>query len=234
MGEINQNQVFVVIPAYNEAKNIAQTLQDLLNFNYSNIVLVDDCSSDNTLKIAKKFPIHILHHKINRGQGAALQTGTDFALQHGAEIIIHFDADGQFLVSDIESGLKIISQDDFDVAMGSRFLNKKSNLPKIKKYIIFPIARIINKIFFNINLTDPQSGFRIFNSKVANKIKFENDGSAHCSEFLHKIFKYNFKIKEFPITVKYSEFGQTLTGGKGRGKGGIKIIKDLIFNNFIK
>lgn len=224
---------WIILPAFNESKNLAQTLQDLIENDYKNIVVVDDCSTDNTLEIAKKFPIHILHHKINRGQGAALQTGTDFALQHGAKIIVHFDADGQFLVSDIQPAIKII-QDGFDVALGSRFLEKKSNLPKFKKYVIFPIGRLINKLFFNIHLTDPQSGFRVFNSAVAKKIKFEQDGSAHCSEFLHKIFKHNFKIKEFPITVKYSEFGQTLTGGKGRGKGGIKIVKDLIFNNFVK
>jgi glycosyltransferase involved in cell wall biosynthesis len=230
---MNKNNIFIIIPAHNESKNIAQTLQNLLDKNYKNIIVVDDCSTDNTLQIANQFSVHILQHKINRGQGAALQTGTDFALQHDAEIIVHFDADGQFLVSDIQTGLKII-ENNFDVAMGSRFLNKKSNLPKIKKYFIFPIAKFVNKIFFNINLTDPQSGFRIFNSQVADKIKFEQDGSAHCSEFLHKIFKNNFKVKEFPITVQYFEFGQTLTGGKGRGKGGIKILKDLFLNNFIK
>jgi len=223
--------IFIVLPAYNEAQNIESTLNDLLKYGY-NVVVVDDGSKDNTCELAKKFGVTVLRHEINRGQGAALSTGTEFALRQGAEIIVHFDADGQFLSSEIEQAVQII-QNRFDVALGSRFLSKDSNPPIIKRYFIFPLAKIINKLFFKINLTDPQSGFRVFNSAVGRKIKLEQDGSAHCSEFLHKIFRYNFKIKEFPITVRYFEFGQTLTGGKGRGKGGIKILKDLFLNKFI-
>ena len=85
----------IIIPAYNEEKSIGKVIQTLKNHNYNNIIVIDDGSKDNTEKIAKQENITVLKHIINRGQGAALQTGMTYALREGAEMIIHFDADGQ-------------------------------------------------------------------------------------------------------------------------------------------
>ena len=90
-------KIFVVIPAFNEEKRIAQVLTELSNFSYQ-VVVVDDSSSDKTSQVASQFQVAVLQHKINRGQGAALRTGTDYAISKAADIIVHFDADGQFLV----------------------------------------------------------------------------------------------------------------------------------------
>ena len=80
-----QQNIFIIIPAFNEEKHIAQVIENLLEYNYK-IIVIDDCSTDNTFEIAKRFPITVLRHIINRGQGAALQTGTDFAIKNNAEI----------------------------------------------------------------------------------------------------------------------------------------------------
>lgn len=218
--------IFIIVPAYNEEKNIEKVLLELTQ-NYTNIIVIDDDSIDKTADIVKKFPITLIKHKINRDQGAALETGNQYALKHGADIIVHFDADGQFLVNEIEDLIRPIIYEGYDAVLGSRFLKKKSKIPWFKKNIIFPIAKIVNRIFFNIKLSDPQSGFRALSKKSAEKIKIEQDHMAHCSEILHKIFKYNFKIKEIPITIIYNKFGQGFFGG-------LKIIKDLIFKNLIK
>ncbi len=225
--------IFVIVPAYNEAKNISLVLKEL-SLNYENIIVIDDASTDNTVKIVKKFPVILLQHKVNRGQGAALETGNQCALKNNADILVHFDADGQFLVSEIKELINPLINNNYDVVLGSRFLEKKSYIPWFKKNFIFPLARLINKTIFNIRLSDPQNGFRAFTRKVAQKIKIEQDGSAHCSEFLIKIFQNNFKIKEVAITVNYHEFGQGLFGGHGRGMGGIKILKDLFLRKLIK
>ena len=128
----NNSKIFIIVPAYNEEKNIGPVLSELTQ-NYKNIIVVDDASKDKTTDIVKKFPITLLEHKINRGQGAALETGNQYALKNGADLIVHFDADGQFLVNEIEDLIKPIIHEDYEIVLGSRFLEKKSKIPWIKK-----------------------------------------------------------------------------------------------------
>jgi len=215
-----------VIPAYNEEKSISEVIKRVRPY-VSEIVVIDDCSQDNTAIIAKQVGATLISHPINRGQGAALQTGNEYALKNGADIIIHFDADNQFQAEEIPEIIKPIIDNQAEVVLGSRFLGKKSQLPKLKRYLIMPLARMINRIFFNIKLSDPQSGFRALNRATAQKIIIKNDGMAHCSEILHQLFKNKVKIQEVPITVVYHEFGQKLSGG-------IRIIKDLLIKKIIK
>jgi len=222
----NNSKIFIIVPAYNEEKNIGPVLSELTQ-NYKNIIVVDDASKDKTTDIVKKFPITLLEHKINRGQGAALETGNQYALKNGADLIVHFDADGQFLVNEIEDLIKPIIHEDYEIVLGSRFLEKKSKIPWIKKNLLFPLGHLVNKIFFKIKLTDPQSGFRAMSRDAVQKIKIEQDQMAHCSEILHKAFKYKLKIKEVPMTVIYHRFGNNFGGG-------LKILKDLIFRKIIK
>lgn len=224
--------VFVIIPAYNEGRNIKPVVESVYKY-VKNIVVVDDASGDDTYRQAKRTQARVLRHIINRGQGAALQTGTDYALKKGARIIIHFDADGQFKSEEIGDFVSALQTGDCDVCLGSRFLGRKSNLPWFKKNLIFPLARIINRYFFKIKLTDPQSGFRGFGRKAASKIWMQQDGSAHCSEFMYKALRQGLKVKEIPITVVYHDYGQGFFSGKGRGMGGVAIIKDLLLAKFL-
>ena len=215
-----------VIPAYNEENNISEVIKRVRPY-VSEIVVVNDCSRDNTASIARQVGATLISHPINRGQGAALQTGNEYALKNGADIIIHFDADNQFQAEEIPEIIKPIIDNQAEAVLGSRFLGKKSQLPKLKRYLIMPLAKIINHIFFNIKLSDPQSGFRALNRATAEKLIIRNDGMAHCSEILHQLFKNKVKIQEVPITVVYHEFGQKFSGG-------IRIIKDLLIKKIIK
>jgi len=219
--------IFVVVPAYNEEKRIGQVLDDLSLLPYKTIV-VDDASTDKTVKIVSAYSnVVLLRHKINRDQGAALQTGNQYALSHGADLIVHFDADGQFLTSEIKDVLAPIINDNYDIVFGSRFLDKKSDIPAFKKNVIFPLARLVNRIFLGIKTSDPQSGFRAMTRSVAERIVIEQDGKAHCSEIMAKAFEYKLRIKEVPITVIYHEFGQSMSHG-------FKILKDLLFSKISK
>jgi len=214
-----KNKVIVVIPAYNEEKTIVELINKVKPL-VDEIIVVDDGSKDQTAHLAEKQKVIVLRHLINRGQGAALQTGNQYALKRGGEIIVHFDADGQFLAEEIKDIVQPLKKGEADVVFGSRFLEKKSEIPWLKKQIIIPLAHLVNKLMIGFSLTDPQSGFRALSRKAVEIIQIENDGMAHCSEILYKVFKNNFKIKEVPITVIYHNFGQ-------RFGGGIKIIKDL-------
>jgi len=219
-------KITTVIPAYNEADNIGSVIAKLKSY-VDEIIVVDDSSHDNTYELARLAGAVVVRHIINRGQGAALRTGTQLALDRGADIIIHFDADDQFQAEDIPDMLEPLRNGSADAVLGSRFLTKKSNLPKMKQYFIMPLARFINRSLFNIKLSDPQSGFRALSRASAQKLKIENDGMAHCTEIIHKLFKNGDRVVEVPITVIYHEFGQKFSGG-------FKILKDMIIQKLIK
>jgi polyprenyl-phospho-N-acetylgalactosaminyl synthase len=221
-----QHKIFCIVPAYNEEKNIFKVLDDLKK-TINNIVVIDDGSSDKTYDIAKSSGVTVLKHITNRDQGAALETGNQYALENGADIIVHFDADGQFLASEINDLVEPLIKNECDIVFGSRFLEKKSNMPLLKRRIIYPLARAVNKIFFNVNLSDPQCGFRAFKAGIAGKISIEQDGKAHCSEILKKVFAENLKYKEVPVTVIYNNFGQKFSGG-------LIIIKDVFLSKLLK
>ena len=230
---MNRQKIFIVIPAFNEGEKIAIVIKDVFKY-YDNIVVVNDNSNDDTEKIARDAGAVVLNHAINRGQGAALETGTKFAQMKGAELIVHFDADGQFLASEIEQIIKPIIENRADIVMGTRFMDDKSDVPKLKKYFIMPIARFVMRTLYGAKLSDPQNGFRAFNRQVAKELTIENDGAAHCTEIIVKILKNNWRYREVPVTVKYNHFGQGIFSGKGRGSGGLKILKSLFFQKLIK
>ncbi len=215
-----------VIPAYNEEEHIATVIERVRPF-VEQIVVVNDCSRDQTAAIATEAGATVISHPINRGQGAALQTGNEYALKQGADIIIHFDADNQFQAEEIPDMIRPLETGVAEAVLGSRFLNKKSNLPAFKRQVIMPLGRLVNRLFFNIKLSDPQSGFRALSRQAVEQIKIENDGMAHCSEILHQLFAKKIKTVEVPITVTYHEFGQKLGGG-------FRIIKDLLIRKIIK
>jgi len=219
-------KITCVIPAYNEEKNISSVIASVKKY-VDEVIVIDDGSQDKTGQLSSSAGAIVLKHIINRGQGASIELGNRYALQNGADIIVHFDADNQFSAEEIKDLVAPIINGEAEAVLGSRFLSKKSELPKFKKNIIMPLARLVNKIFFNINLSDPQSGFRALNKETAQKIRIENDGMAHCSEILYQLFKNKIKIKEVPITVTYHEYGQNFSGG-------LKIIKDLLIKKIIR
>lgn len=216
--------IFTVIPVYNEEMTIGRTLSDLLKldlFNKDNIVVVDDGSEDNSVKEVKKVGVVVLRHKINRGQGAALQTGHEYALKKKAQYIIDFDGDDQFNAKDIQKSLDVIREKKLDIVFGSRYLDSRSTLPWTKKNIIHPISKIINRIITGVKLTDAHNGFRIISAESAKEILIEQDRMAHNTEIVKKTKQLGLKYDEVPVEVKYHRYGQGISGG-------FEVIKDLI------
>lgn len=219
-------KIFCVIPAYNEEKNIVKVIKDVTPY-VDEIVVVDDCSKDATAKLASETGVAVLSHIINRGQGASLQTGNEYALKNNADIIIHFDADDQFLASEIPDMLKPIINNKADIVFGSRFLGKETNFPFVKKYIIMPLAQIFSRTVLGVKLSDPQNGFRALSREAAQKIVIDNRQMAHASEIQVKAFQQKLRIAEVPITVIYHHFGQKLSGG-------FIVMRDLLIHKIIK
>ncbi|OGH78284.1 MAG: hypothetical protein A2469_02205 [Candidatus Magasanikbacteria bacterium RIFOXYC2_FULL_40_16] len=218
--------LIAIIPAYNEEKKIGSVVRDLLN-HADKVLVVDDGSKDRTGAVAKEAGAMVLTHRINRGQGAALQTGHEYAKKLGADFVLHFDGDGQFDVSDIAPALEKIKSTGADILFGSRFLSKESNIPFIKKYLLFPLARVFNRFFTRIKLTDTHNGFRILNRRALEQISIKQDRMAHATEIISQVKEKGLKYVEFPVKVVYCEYGQGLLGG-------LQIFKDLILGRFIR
>lgn len=199
-----EHKVFVVIPAYNEGKIIQQVVKEVKEYT-ENIVVVDDGSSDGTHEQALLAKVTVLRHIINRGQGAAIQTGIDYALLHGADIIVTFDADGQHSANEIQEMVEPIIKGECNITIGSRFLGKYSNMPLNKK-ILLKLAIQFTGIVSRIYLTDAHNGFRAMSKEVANLIYIKQDGMAHASEIIDQIAKFKIKFREIPVSVKYTSY----------------------------
>lgn len=220
------DKVWIIIPAYNEQNSIRSVLNNLLGLT-KNIVVVDDASADLTKNWASSLGVYVISHEINRGQGAALQTGTEFALTRGAEIIVHFDADGQMQTKDIPAMIAPLLEGKADIVLGSRFLGQASHVPWTKKYFIHKPAILFNWLFTGIKLTDVHNGFRALSQKSATAIEINLDGMAHATEILDQVRRCELLYQEVPVDILYHEYGQGFFKG-------FKIIKDLILARLIR
>lgn len=220
-------EVFVIIPSFNEEKNIGRVVRGLFENGFNNVIVVDDGSIDETVVQAKAAGAKVVLHQVNRGQGAALATGNEYVRALGGGIVVHFDGDNQFNPADIRGAIELMQQQNLDVVLGSRFLDQRSQIPWIKKHLILPVARWINFVFTGLKLTDAHNGFRVLSPNALNKIIITHDGMAHNTEIPAQIKKIGLKYAEYPVQVVYFEDGQGV-------KGGIKIIFDLVFGSMLK
>ncbi|MFH1030599.1 MAG: glycosyltransferase family 2 protein [bacterium] len=217
--------IIAVIPAYNEEKTISKVVSDVWS-HVDQIIVVDDGSRDKTSLLARQAGAIVLRHIINRDQGASLQTGDEYALKIGADIIVHFDADGQHRAGDIDNLVKPIIEGEVEVTLGSRFLEDKSNIPFTKRFFILKPAILLNRILTGLKLTDAHNGLRAFSRKAAEVIKITHDRKAHNTEIPAEINKKGLKWREIPVNIIYNEYGQGFSGG-------IEILRDLIVRKII-
>jgi glycosyltransferase involved in cell wall biosynthesis len=195
--------IWIVMPAYKEAARIRGTLAELLP-EHPNVVVVNDGSPDDTGVVAKSCGVWVVTHPINRGQGAALQTGIDFALRRGAEFIVTFDSDGQHDPADIPAMLAPVQSGEADIALGSRFLGHTIGMP-FSRRLVLKAAVIFTRIVSRIAVTDSHNGFRVFSRSAAQAIRIRQDRMAHASEILDEIRRLGLRFKEVPVTIRYSE-----------------------------
>lgn len=204
-------KVYVLIAAFNEEMAIGRVIEDLHSQGYNNIVVVDDGSKDGTAAEALKHGADVLRHVVNRGKGAALQTGTEYILSKDADVIVHFDADGQHRAEDIVNLIKPIIDGSADVVFGSRFLGKAENIPFFRK-LLLKLGRIYTNLVFKAALTDTHNGLRAFRKDVFKKMVLTEDRFAYASELVEKVIINRFLYTEVPVNINYSEYSL----GKGQ------------------
>jgi len=196
------------IPAFNEEKNIGLLIVELLKI-VDYVIVCNDGSNDNTGIIAKKMGAVVVNHERNLGYGAGIKSLFLKARELGVDVLVTLDADGQHRFEDVDTVLGPIMNHETDIVIGSRFLNQnQQQIPSYRKAGIKIITKLANTTL-DKTITDSQSGFRAYNSKVLSEIVPLEHGMGVSNEILIKANKKGFKISEVPIVVSYE--GDTST-----------------------
>ncbi|BBX75885.1 glycosyltransferase family 2 protein [Mycobacterium shinjukuense] len=225
--ETQYRDVWIVIPAFNEATVIGEVISDVRSV-FDNVVCVDDGSTDGTGEIARRAGAHLVRHPINLGQGAAIQTGVEYARkQPGAQIFATFDADGQHRVKDVAAMVDRLCAGDVDVVIGTRFGRPAGSRPPLLKRIVLRTAARLSRRGRRLGLTDTNNGLRVFNKKVADGLNITMSGMSHATEIIMLIAENNWRVVEEPVEVLYTDYskskGQPLLNGV-----------NIIFDGFLR
>lgn len=201
---IEPREIYIVVPAYNEAPKVFAVVRELLS-SFPHVVVVDDGSGDATSAEARRAGATVLRHLLNRGQGAALQTGIDYSIGRGAEVIVTFDADGQHRVEDVNRLVETLEREGSDITIGSRFLGLQSNIPAARRLLLRTAARFM-RVTSGVALTDAHNGLRAIRRGAASRINLTIDGMAHASELVDQIYRLGLKVSEVPVVIHYSDY----------------------------
>lgn len=197
------SKIALVVPAFNEKRTIAAVIRDLKMLSGVLVIVVDDGSSDESGEIAKREGALVLRHPVNRGLGAALQTGFKKALTLGVDFIVTFDADGQHRASDIGRMIQPLRAGEADAVIGSRNFSK--NVPVVRK-IYNLVANFLGFLFFGIYVSDTQSGLRAFRRDTLLKFRPLGDRMEVSSEIIGELKRIGARIKEIPIESIYTSY----------------------------
>jgi polyprenyl-phospho-N-acetylgalactosaminyl synthase len=218
--------VWIVVPAFNEAGVIGDVIADLRSV-FEHVVCVDDGSSDDSGEVALRAGAHLVRHPVNLGQGAAIQTGVEYARQQpGAQLFATFDGDGQHRVKDVVTMIDRLGASDVDVVIGTRFGPGVGRPPLVKRTVL-RIATRLSPRGRRLGLTDTNNGLRVFNKTVADGLNITMNGMSHANEFIVLAAENHWRVVEEPVEVLYTEYskskGQPLLNGV-----------NIIFDGFLR
>ncbi len=209
--------VWIIVPAYDEASVIGDVVADLRSA-FQNVVVVDDGSKDDTGSAALRAGAHVVPHPVNLGQGAAIQTGVEYArARPGASVFATFDADGQHRVKDVVAMIDRLSRGDVDIVIGTRFAGgPPSTMPALKRGVL-QAAAWLSPTSRRLHLTDAHNGLRVFDKTVADGLNITMNGMSHASEFIALVAENHWRVAEEPVEILYTDYsiskGQPLLNG---------------------
>lgn len=215
----NEKDEFIFnIRAYNEASTLGNAIDEVIAAGFHKILIVNDGSRDNCKDIVsekqKQYPQILLlmaSHTINRGGGAANQTGYNFIKRYGEELqikrFVGFDADGQMDIKDMETFIKEIHHKHYDLYIGSRFVKgwKSENIPFMRR-VILKIAELVTGILYNSKVSDPHNGYRVISLPALRKITLTADGMHYANELNEQIANYKMSYIEVPVHIRYTDY----------------------------
>ncbi len=205
---INNKKIVIVLPAYNAEKTLEKTYKEIPFDIVDDIILVDDNSPDNTIKIAKKLEIkHIVIHDINKGYGGNQKSCYNKAIELNADIIVMLHPDYQYTPKLIHSMCYIIANNVYKVVLGSRILGKgalRGGMP-FYKYIFNRFLTLSQNILMSQKLSEYHTGYRAFDIEVIKAINFQenSDDFVFDNQMLAQIFYAGYEIAEITCPTKY-------------------------------
>jgi glycosyltransferase involved in cell wall biosynthesis len=202
---LDQARVFIIVAAFNEAASIGDLVRDLME-HYPHVVVVDDGSTDETAELATDAGAIVLSHLINRGQGAALQTGISYALQHSADYIVTLDVDGQYDVKDIAELLAPISDGTVHATLGVRASDQKPSLRMRFASVLRALGKLAGRLGLRPPVPAAHNGLCAFSRHAAQLIDLKLDRMTHGSEIVQQIVAGGLNLQEIPVRVRVSDY----------------------------
>jgi polyprenyl-phospho-N-acetylgalactosaminyl synthase len=224
-----REKLYVVIAAYNEAAAIGNVVAELQPI-CPNVVVVDDGSGDDTFRQAQKAGAVVLRHLLNRGQGAALQTGITYALERGAEVIVTFDADGQHRPEDIAALVQPIAAGEVEICLGSRFLEHAEAVPVGRRLLLIG-AIVFTRLTSGLKLSDAHNGLRAFSRRAALCFDIQLDRMAHASELIDQVHSSGLPYREVPVHIRYTDY--SLAKGQ-RSSAALRVAIDYLIGRLLR
>ena len=198
----------VIIPAYNEEKSLERTIKDIKEnapeFDY---IIVNDCSTDETLELCREKRFSYLNLPVNLGIGGAVQTGYRYAYYHGYDIAVQFDGDGQHDASFLNWMAEVLNKTGADMVIGSRFIDKKGFQSSVLRRMGIKYFSILIKILTGKIITDPTSGMRMINRKLLKKFTEEYPKDYPEPESVVTALSEKYKVTEIPVIMNEREAG---------------------------
>jgi glycosyltransferase involved in cell wall biosynthesis len=227
---VQNDDVWLVVPLYNEAAVIADVVQHART-TFPNIVCVDDGSRDASADLAERAGAAVVRHPVNLGQGAALQTGFEYALGDPAmRYVVTYDADGQHQIHDVEVMLRRARDEGVRVVFGSRFLDERTQ-PSLLKKLVLRMAVAYTNTTTGTRLTDAHNGLRVLHRDVVERLDITQNRMAHASEIVSQIGAMRFDgaqvdYAEEPVHILYTDYSRS----KGQSLlNAVNILAELIW-----
>lgn len=217
------SDAWLIVPLFNEGAVVHEVIADART-KFTNIVCIDDGSADDSAQEASRGGAVVLRHPINLGQGAALQTGLEFAMaQPDALYFVTFDSDGQHSIADAERMVNRLRLEPLDIVVGSRFLDDRTNVGALKKFVL-RLAVLFERLATGVKLTDAHNGLRALNLAAASQICITQNRMAHASEIVAQIGRHKLRYAEEPVQIRYTEYSKA----KGQSLwNSVNILSDL-------
>jgi glycosyltransferase involved in cell wall biosynthesis len=203
----SHDDVWLVIPLYDEASVIREVVADARRV-FPHVVCVDDGSRDDSAAEAAAGGAHVVRHPVNLGQGAALQTGFEFALSDPSmRWVVTFDADGQHQVADAADMVATARTEGLDVVFGSRFLDERTEAGALKKLVLRAAVGYTN-LTTGTRLTDAHNGLRVISRDVVSRLEITQNRMAHASELVAQIGALGVRYGERPVHILYTDYSR--------------------------
>lgn len=212
---ISGQQLVVVLPAYNAARTLEQTFREIPFDIVDEVVLVDDGSADDTVRLAEALGIrHVIRHVANRGYGANQKTCYDHALALGADIVVMLHPDYQYTPRLIPAMAAVIAGGTYPVVFGSRILGRgalQGGMP-LYKYVSNRVLTLFQNLLLGQKLSEYHTGYRAFSATVLRRIRYHanSDGFVFDNEVVSQVFMAGFAIAEITCPTRYFEAASSI------------------------